>query len=86
MQACGFLIPLRVLRALVVMLVPLEHLSDKRLCALGSHRLDQQIDADQRQLLRTARAIRTVPLRPKNLDVGGDAYGAHECARKVGNV
>ena len=86
MPVCGDLFSLGIRRGLVVVLIPLEHLRDKRLCALCSHGFDQQIDADQRQLLRTARAILTVPLGPQDFDVGSDAYGAHECARKVGNV
>lgn len=65
-------------RAHMIAWVFFEYLRDKRLGSLGSQLLDQQVDADDRQLFRAARAIGAMTLRPFGFDVGVDAYGWHD--------
>lgn len=62
----------------------LEYLADKGLRCLGAQLLDQQVDADDRQLFRAAGAVGALPLGSLGFDVGIDGNDGHRvlAARK----
>lgn len=58
--------------------IALENLVDKAAGCVAAHFLHQQVQRDEGQFFRCARAVGALPLGPFHLDVGVDTVAGHE--------
>lgn len=65
------------------MSVTLENLVDEAAGGVAAHLLDQQVQCNEGQLFRCARAVGALSFRPFHLDVGVDAVAGHEILEMV---